>query len=366
METTVPTATQPLAETQQDVVEYIFGEPQLLFETQHPIQIAQWLPGSNEELLVRSSTSEKFTIEILNIKTGDRKRLVETDSIVGNPVWLPATKQVAYLSQNREDGNINLFLSDAGAREGVQIVGEVGPPLVPAPDGRGVLVFDERMTQLQMAGQEGRSAEGVELAEAMPDIGEGPYGPFERYKAAWSDKTDWIAYYNRDDFRLVNGRTGEVRAIDLGDDPETQRALWAGCTRWSPDGRKLALVVAGGRRVPLLFTKLAILDPETEKLQIIEDDTTYVTDITWAPDSQQILMGSPVGLNDGFEIRKIFLAVIQMQQIYPTSLLPDNALRGSFCNGLAWSPNGERLSFSYGDISDVSKIGWYSATVKID
>jgi hypothetical protein len=108
--TTTPSTTQtppsPTGVPPGESEQYIFGTPELIL-TLDFIEIVDWVPGSNDELLIRNFEDDKFLVEILNINTGQRQRLVETPhTIVGDPVILPGRQQIAYLAYD-EANRIN-------------------------------------------------------------------------------------------------------------------------------------------------------------------------------------------------------------------------------------------------------------------
>lgn len=165
------------------------------------IEIADWLPDSNEELIVSNFEDDQYLVEFLSVTTGQRQRVVETSqNIVGKPVWLPAKQQMTYLAQAKT-GAINLYLSTPDKQDtDILTLSDVSPPLAPALDDKGVLVFDRQMRQLLNTGQEVGKIQALSMTEPLPRV-EG--GPFARYQAAWSEKTDWIAYYNPEKFVLI-------------------------------------------------------------------------------------------------------------------------------------------------------------------
>ena len=135
---------------------------------------------------------------------------------------------------------VTQLLCKIGAQNaGTQLASDVNPPLVPASDGAGVLVFNAQMDRLQTAGKEAAQAQEMALAEPLPPIKGGPFG---RYQAAWSDKTAWVAYYNQAGLRLINRQTGAVDKVNLDQISGEKKNLGVGCAAWSPDGEKLALV----------------------------------------------------------------------------------------------------------------------------
>jgi WD40 repeat protein len=337
---------------------YIFSPPELIL-THNYIEIVDWLPDSNEKLVIRNFEDDKFLVETLDIKTGQRQRLVETNRyIVGNPVILSANQQIAYLAQDGI-GAINLHFNDLNTREtSTSALSGISPPIVPNRAETGILVFDTQMSRLLDTNQKARKTQNVLERTPLPIVED---GPFAHYRATWADKTDWIAYYNPEKFILINPQTGETRGVDLGKGPGDLGQLWVTYATWSPDGQKLALIVTAGTMFPPLnFTQLAIFNPSTNEVQLIEDNFVYVSDITWAPNSKQVLIKPNIGTYEGYSVHALFLVDILSNDITPVPVMPKNALGGAY-NGLAWSPDGTEIVVRYAE--NPGEVGWYRVSV---
>jgi Tol biopolymer transport system component len=356
-----PTATfEPLSD--KPIEGYIFGPPELIAPRGY-IEIAGWLPGSSEELIVSDFEDEHYLVEFLNVKTGQRQRVVETSqNIVGKPVWLPAVRQMAYLAQDKS-GALNLYLSSAAGKpnSSTLALGNLSSPLAPAPDGKNVLVFDNSMRQLLRVGQETPVARRLSVAD-LPSAG--GTGPFARYQDAWSDKTDWLAYYSPEKFVLINSQTGESRNVDLGKTSPGIEKFWAAYATWSPDGQRLALVVTSDSPFQTIsFTQLAIFDLSTGNLQLIKDNFAYVTNVAWSPDKSNVLISATTGQLDGYDISALFLVNIDTGQISPVPVAPKDALGFSPFSSLAWSPDGKQVIVGYAERP--GKSGWYHVNVRM-
>jgi hypothetical protein len=299
--TTIPTPTPAPSPTPTPTFEplsdkpiggYIFGSPEP-FSPRGYIEIVEWLPGSNEEVIVRNFENDRYLVELLNVKSGQHQRLVETaHNIVDNPVWLPHTQQIAYLAQD-ETGALGLYFS-ASNNQGTNLLtqGNVSPPLVPAPDGKSVIVLDKQRRQLLKSNEEVKNIPKLTLAQPLP-VTKG--GPFARYQAAWSNKTNWVAYYNSEKFVLVNPPTGETQNVDLGMTSGLEQ-FWAIHAVWRPDGEELAVIVTSDSPVQTItFTRLAIFNPTTGEIQLIGDNFAYVTNVAWAPDNRHVLLVLSLG-----------------------------------------------------------------------
>jgi hypothetical protein len=328
--------------------------------THNFIEIVDWVPGSNDELLIRNFADDKFLVEILNVNTGQHQRLVETpNTIVGDPVILPGRQQIAYLAYD-EANMINLYvndLQDLGQGETTLLLNDVRPPIVPAKARENGLVFDGQMSKL-LNTHENAGATRFTLPTPLP-FEEG--GPFARYQTARNDVTDWVDIHNGEKFLLLNRETGEVRDVDLGNGPGDWGPLGAVYAAWSPDKQKVAIIAAPDALYPPLpFTQLLILSVNTNEIELIEDDFTFIADLAWAPDSRQILIKRKVDTYEGYTVHALFLVDILSNDVTLVPVLPENALGGSF-NGLAWSPDGTIVIVRYAE--EPGKVGWYRIAV---
>jgi dipeptidyl aminopeptidase/acylaminoacyl peptidase len=357
---TAPITDQSLPSSSQAITigNYLLNPARLILETNEPIELIQWLPDSDEELLIRSATMDTFIIDRWNIATGQRKRVAETSSLASNPVWLPQTQQVAFVKQRGDQ--FDLYLSDPGAPAQATLVArDVGRPLALAHDQTTLLFFDGQMSGLQTINQELTRIPSLSLAKALPVVNG---GILPHYQAAWHEKVPWIAYYNQERFYLVNIQTREEKLVNLNALPSGQPEvdLWVDCAKWDPDGKKLALIIASGQYLPLDFTKLAIFDPDTNQLKIIEDNVRYVVDIAWSPDSQYIVLETHRASIKGRSMIGLSIVDSKSNEINSLPLIPSDASQTVFCNGLTWLSNGRQsILLTYAEKAKDGKKGWY-------
>jgi WD40 repeat protein len=358
-----PTPTfEPLSD--KPIGGYIFSPPKLIL-THNYIEIIGWVPDSNEELIIRNFDNDKFLIETLNINTGLRQRLVETDHfIVGKPIWLPATKQIAYLAQD-ETGAINLYLNNPGEKDvDTPTVSQVSPPLVPDKTGDSVLVFDSQTSRLLDISQTEGATEKLLLTEPLSPVG---FGPYPQYQATWNEKTDWIAYYHPEKLVLVNSQTNQTQTVDLGKAPGEWGQWGAIDAAWSADGQRLAIIATSSEVISATvpFTQLIIYDPATGKVQLIADDLTYITNMAWAPDNENVLISGVIRQNkEGLDVNALFLVDVTTQQIVPVPVMPDGAHGLSWHRSLTWSPDGKYIVVGYTEVPTEGR--WYRISVKTE
>jgi len=363
--TTTPSTTQtppsPTSVPPGEPEQYTFGTPELIL-THNFIEIVDWVPGSNDELLIRNFEDDKFLVEILNVNTGQHQRLVETpNTIVGDPVILPGRQQIAYLAYD-EANMINLYVNDLqDLRQGetTLLLNDVRPPIVPNKARENALVFDAQMSKL-LNTHENVGATRFTLPTPLP-FQEG--GLFARYQTARNDVTDWADIHNGEKFLLLNRETGEVRNIDLGNGPGDWGPLGAVYAAWSPDGRKLAIIAAPeAMNPPVPFTQLLILSVNTNEIELIEDDFTFISNAVWAPDGHQLLISAVVGSVDGSNTNALFLIDSETMQITPLSIMPEGAFGLVPFRSLIWSPDGTTIIVGYTE--DPTEGRWYKVSVK--
>lgn len=358
-----PTPTfEPL--TDKPIGGYIFSPPELIL-TNNYIEIVGWVPGSNEELIIRNFEDDKFLVETLNVNTEQRQRLVETNRfIIGKPVWLPATKQIAYLAQD-ETGANNLYLNNPNEKEvDTPIVSKVSPPLVPDKTGDSVLVFDSQLSHLLHVSQTEGATEALLLTEPLPPVG---FGPYPQYQATWSEKTDWIAYYHPENLILINPQTSQIQNVDLGKAPGDWGQWGVIDAAWSSDGQRLAIIASSSEvtSTTVPFTQLIIYDPNTGKVQLIEDNLTYITNMAWAPDNEHVLISGVIRQNkEGLDVNALFLVDVTTQQVVPVPVMPNGALGLSWHRSLTWSLDGKFIVVGYTEVPTEGR--WYRISVKTE
>jgi Tol biopolymer transport system component len=154
-----------------------------------------------------------------------------------------------------------------------------------------------------------------------------------------------IALYNAENFGVVNINTGETKEIIF----DEARALIPLNAQWSPDSEKLA-ILATEKNVPAQFTKLFLFEVEVGQLRELSTGFQYVTNLTWAPDSENLLISVETGSNlnpNGVEYKTsdLFLVNVVSQTIQMVPLLPENTYI-DFIWKLSWAPDGQKIVLS--------------------
>lgn len=172
-------------------VNYHFGAPQPLYRfPQQFTESVQWLPNSDNHLLMADGLNSEDHIVQFNLTTGERVILLTTERSVIQPVFLSATYQIAYLTQIKEDPDQpsiwHLFLKDENDSNlvGRSVRRNVRQPLIPTFDGAGVWIFEREMTTLTQLDTHGEMQTTLTFPTPPLPFTDGDSGPFEEYRVA--------------------------------------------------------------------------------------------------------------------------------------------------------------------------------------
>lgn len=336
-------ATQPL--TNGVTVEgYTFSYPQEVPDGLGPVRIIGWLPDSPDEIVV----IEGRRLVAINIYSGQVRPFSQTfeDGIPPRWVHLLKNDQIIFLSYDDQlEMNRNIWLSGADDKQAqTPIARDTQLFPIALPNQTEVILYKADTQQMQRLNQMGEkvAAPATQSTLLAPLTIPEMYleYPYLWLQSAVSPHSPWTAVYNQEHFSLIDFRTGETKTIELK--YEVDKGVW------SPDGQKLALLVTEGPR-PIPFMKLFVLDIQTEKLQEIETGFEYVQDVTWAPDSENLLIAAITGegTNDTYvyDISALFLVNIFSSEVNHLDILPDKSVLG-FKWGLAWALDGKKVAIT--------------------
>ena len=330
---------------------YIFGEPRVVFTSQSPIGVADWLPDNKTVLLVRYDPSHPGFewVETLNINTGELLRFGERQYTDIKPIWLEAPGRVA-------------FTGFAGGHQAnLWIVGPDTPqPASPSLEnvilslaGRddSVLAFLRGGTHPVLTDGTGQVRETVPIN--LRSYGLEPDNELDWFRMSWHPSKPAVAIYDTSHFLTLNVREGQVRQFDLGEETSERWGYgprWAFNVLWSPTGDSIALIIGVGQP-PFKSTRLFVLDITTGEARHISLPVTWVRDLAWAPDGQQILVGT---LNAGQEFDNVYLVDVASGEAQLLKPLSDKSHGGLPGWNLAWSPAGDKLILRCAPPSDAS------------
>lgn len=338
-----PTPTfEPLSD--KPIMGFVFKSPQEVPNTRNSVgywEIVEWLPDSSEEVLVKGP----LTLETINVISGtlNTYATISEPGNIRNPVWLPEDQSVAYLARDFQANKTNLLLGKVGSKSEL-LLSNVEPPVIPIDNKRSVAVYSKN--DGSMKGVSPTRQESIVVPAALNSLPRSERSGFEAIPHTTTQPNgDWIAHYNIDGLRLINSKSEERRDINLGGDEFNP--LWAIDAKWSPDGRKLALIVTEGG-FPTSFSDLYILEWPAGTLRKVEDGFAYVTDVAWAPDSQHLLLKPIINEQDGFAVTALYLTDISMPSEFVPIPIPVEGLTATSAS-LSWSPDGQTILVEYFD-----------------
>ncbi|MCK6625479.1 MAG: hypothetical protein L6R45_09920 [Anaerolineae bacterium] len=336
-----PTPTfEPLSD--KSIMGFVFEPPQEIPVTRNSTgqnEIVEWLPNSSEEILLKGPVS----LRTVNVKNGTIKEYarVNEPGNIYQPVWLPEENGVAYLSLDLKTNQQNLWVGK-GDGQIEKIASDVVPPLIPLDKNNvGVL---KRNSDIVILSDTKVSANiqpiPAYLSESKPEQNE---------NVARSPMGDWIVYYNNPEkmLQLIDTTNNKSHLIDFGQNK------WVWLARWSPDGRKIALLVTEGMP-PVDYSHLYILEwPENKFYQIGTDKFNFVTEMAWAPNSRHLLFLPVIDYRDGVETIGLYITdVVKPSETAPIPI-PVEGLIG-YKGSLSWAPDGKKILVEYLNKSEYS------------
>lgn len=147
--------------------------------------------------------------------------------------------------------------------------------------------------------------------------------------------------------------------------------------RWSPDGRKIAVLFtenaprAAGPLEPstkdagvveerIYEQRLTLIDPATGKTNPISPDDTYVYEFDWAPDSERLAYTAAKGNGDNnWWIAQLYTISTASGEVHPVYKPPIQIANPR------WSPDGKQIAFIGGIMSDEGSTGGDIYTIPV-
>ncbi len=344
-----PTVAPQITPTQDAVTVggYTFSYPQEVPDGRGPVDIVGWLPGSPNEI-VDTRDNQVTTIDVYTGKIREFSPVFTTNIVPARVLLLPDDR-VAFYTQFRQGAD--LWISGDGDEMATgPVFQEVGYSAILAPGGESLIVYNRATLATLVFGQREPAAtqalerDMVRVLSALPlhhepeEIEQGV-----AYRNTFNPVGRWTAFDHDELVILADLKTGETQQFALSDHQRTETL------RWSPDGQQLALLVTEGQQGSILYQKLFILDSAAMELREIKTESRYVIDVTWAPDSQNLLIAADLGKTAqapaGFDYKTdgLFLVSIASGQIHQAPILPENTALG-FDWGVSWAPDGNKIA----------------------
>ncbi len=318
-----------------------FGEPKVVLTDTMGLRIVEWI--SNDEILILRDTSpigKRVAIEVFNVESRSGRRVAE-GNIWGKPVWSLQKRAVTYLLYDESRKTISLVWHPLDGQP-VRIFDNAVQPIVLSPAGEGAMACSRTTGNLR--------GKVYAPPEREIRIGFARFAPPARtlgcgwkYDTAVSPDGKWQVVYNCEHFLLVNSEAGVIKELDLGTEVIEGRAFprWALDAQWSPNGQMLA-VVATMDRLPNQIRFLLLLDPWKNGLRAVSLPYGFPTELSWAPNSQFLLVHGEVGtIPPGFGLPRALLVNVRSSEYREVKLYPQGMLAGN----IAWSPDGSLLAF---------------------
>ena len=344
---------------------YRFSEPRVVLTHPSAIGIAGWLPDGQQLLITRDiPDTNRSSIDLFNVRTGELNTYAERDGSSGKPVWLPALRAVAYITLVAEKGqepsivyHPELWISYGNPQQVERLTSDIRGALAVEPGGKRLWYFSRsEPDRPQVFDGESRVIQTVPWNVAAwkypkPELEWAIRYRSPQFTMVWHPDGTRVVLYSQFWTFLLDVKTTQVCELTLGEyNPEAMDIPpWPLEAQWSPDGRYLAFITTGDLDLPFGRTELTILDMETGERRMlspgpdIEPGRHYVTDMAWAPNSQMLSVLATVEYRDGTTREGLYLVEAttgQNKHLLPHMVFP----AGNFGWNLAWSLNGDSLA----------------------
>ncbi len=349
---------------------YQFSEPKIVLTHPAAIGIAGWLPDGQRLLITRDVPgTNRQSIDVLDVQTGELSTYAEREGSSGKPVWLAALKAVAYLTLVAEKGeeqpiryHPELWISYGSPQRVECLISDVWGALAVEPDGKRLWYFSRaNLDRPQQLNVETKAIQPAPLDLAplrypkYPEPVQSMLG-LSAFQIAWHPDGSQLVFYTQPWTFLFDMRTNQICEIDLGRSEPENMPIWAMEAKWSPNGRYLAFITIGslpdqasGTGAAILYTDLTILDTRTGDLRTLQPAPDinpgqhYVTDIAWAHDSRHLAVLGLVRMDEvGIAYDGLFFVDAVSGEF--RRILPDHEFGGAWGWEAAWSPSGSLLA----------------------
>lgn len=361
--------------------EYIFSEPQEVQANLSNIyEIIQWLPDNQRVLITQTYQDKSYqSIELLNPETDETQVYATRTTILGKPVWIQGLNAVAYPLTNLVNVNSNnpnafhppyhlirqLWISygdpaNAQLLESAEMTLDYSSVFSVAtnPSGNRIIYLANTEQQLFQRNASDSIAPLPGTLQPMPFNSaewdyrrDNPNTPAS-YNITWRpNSTQILLYSNKDNGSytfILDTENGDICEISLVGTTKAAQMASELFPHWSPNGRYLATVSAGGF-VILDTTTGYLYEADQKKLISTEiKGQLSINDITWAPDSTHLVAAVqisdysvPLG-EDYIKLRSLYVIDILSNQV--TQILSNIRLGANFGNpSILWSNDGTRL-----------------------
>ena len=282
-------------------------------------------------------TSEKdANVEIysMNIDTRQIIRLTDHPDRDHQPDWSPDGESIAFVSYR--DGNPDIYTMTVNGEQLTNLTKSQKIEMTPAwsPDGAQI-AFEQEIVdgryEIHVMDKDGQNQ--VKVADI----------PFANGLPTWSPQGDKIAFVNLPEKGVEHTR---IYTIDING--QNQRLLfedrdgYIGKIRWSPDGTQILFNDSRHRTQHDSAPRIGLLDFKMQEVRTIEVSVSSPRNAAWLPNSQEIVFSAFPPLPE----TRHGVFIIDRDGNPLRTILMDTP--PSTTDGLAWSPNGDKILFGRG------------------
>jgi dipeptidyl aminopeptidase/acylaminoacyl peptidase len=248
-----------------------------------------------------------------------------------------------------------------------------------SPDGKQLawVVETNDKASIVLADAHGEHSRNVGLASKP--------GTCSEYGLAWAPDSHHLAFLSNcaGNASAMGSKQPDIYVLDTQSQDKPTRLSnlhgYVDSLSWSPDGKSLGFLYVEGatRRASALAAakpltgeigvegievqRLAILPAQGGPLQLVTPSSSYIYEFSWAPDSQRVayIAGLPPGDNNWW-VAQLYVQAAQADAARTTLVDPHTAsgsLHGLQIALPRWSPDGSRIAFIGGLMSDQGATG---------
>ena len=285
-------------------------------------------------LAFTSARDKNEEIYSINIDTQQIIRLTNHPDRDYQPDWSPDGESIAFVS--RRDGNPEIYTMTANGEQLTNLTKSKRIEMMPdwSPDGAQIAFKQETLDgryEIHVIDKNGKNQ--VKVADV----------PFANGFPTWSPQGDKIAFVNLPEKGV---ETTRIYTIDVNG--KNQRLLFEdrdgsiGKIRWSPDGTQISFGDSLHRTQHHNGPRIGLLDFKTREVRTIEVSVSFPRNVAWSSVDQKVVFSAfppPSETRHG-------VFIIDRDGNPLRTILMDTP--PSTTDGLAWSPDGNKILFGQG------------------
>jgi len=286
-------------------------------------------------------------IWLVNLKTGESKRITDWEGIDTLPMW--HGDKLYYLTDEGEGNKLNIWSYDTKTSNREQITrfkdfDVKWPAIGPDADGSGEIVFQfgAKLWKLDLS-DKSSSEIAITIPGDRPKLMRRTLDAAEFIQgASISPSGKRVAVQARGDLWTAPAENGSPRSL-MRTSGVAERD-----PSWSPDGKLIAYFADNTGEYELF---VIAADGKGEPRKITADGTCFRTGITWSPDSKKMVIGDKTGA--------IFLLDVESGKVTPIDKNPWEISMGP----VSWSSDSRWITYARGpDDNRTSAVFIYDTT----